>query len=326
MDAAGRALRGVWRFATLTIRGFARHRSSLHAAGLTYFSLMSLAPVICLILVFARMCGLGDYARDRLNAYMDEIIESVEKGGEDMPAFIGNVQDPVAREARRQTARDFAVQARSTMNSAFDRIVAYDVQAMGAAGVLILLWTVISTLSMVENSLNELWEIPKSRPFARRMAIYAAMALVLPVFGLISASMPLLHMLRRVVAMAFATIGLEGWLPSAVMWVVNSKLFGWTVSLVFATLGFSFFLGFMPNRHVPVRHALRAGLLAAFIFGCWLKLCAVAQVGISRASAMYGSFAVLPILLTWLYMSWQIVLLGGAMTCAMDRMESGGKK
>lgn len=300
---------------------FIRHRSSLHAAGLTYFSLMSLAPTICLALLFARMCGLGDFARDRLNDYIDTVIVSVEKGGDDMPAFIESAQDEESREARRQTAHDFAIQARKSMNSVFDRIVAYDVHAMGTVGILMLLWTVVSMLGMVENSLNEIWEIPKSRPILRKVPIYAAMAFVLPAFALISASMPILHLLRRTILWAFTSVGLEGWIPSLVMAVVNSKIFGWSISLVFATLGFACFLGFMPNKRIPFRIALRAGLVTALVFGCWLKLCAIAQVGISRASAMYGSFAVLPIILTWIYISWQIVLFGGALTYAMSSLD-----
>ncbi|MBR0055926.1 MAG: YihY/virulence factor BrkB family protein, partial [Kiritimatiellae bacterium] len=302
-------------------RSFSRHRSSLHAAGLTYFSLMSLAPLVCLFLLIARMCGLGDVARDHLNGYIDDVIVSVETGGDDMPAFIESAQDPQVREARRQTAHDFALQARASLNSLFDRVAAYDLHAMGAAGIVFLVWTLVSMLAMVENSLNEVWEIPRSRPFLRRVAIYSVMALVLPAFALISASLPLLHLLRRFVAAAFDTVGATGLLPRLALDIVNSALFGWSLSLLFATLGFAFFLAFMPNRKVPPRNALRAGLITAFAFGCWLKLCATAQVGISRASAMYGSFAVLPIILTWIYGGWQIVLFGGAITHAMTNAQ-----
>ena len=311
------------RFLPIAAKRFIRHRSSLHAAGLTYFSLMSLAPAICLALLFARMCGLGDFARDRLNEYIDTVIVSVEKGGDDMPAFIESAQDEESREARRQTAHDFAIQARQSMNSVFDRIVAYDVHAMGTVGILMLLWTVVSMLGMVENSLNEIWEIPKSRPLLRKIPIYAAMAFVLPAFAMISASMPILHLLRKIIAWSFASVGIEGWIPSFVMAVVNSKIFGWSISFVFAALGFACFLGFMPNKRIPFRTAIRSGMITAFVFGCWLKLCATAQVGISRASAMYGSFAVLPIILTWIYISWQIVLFGGAMTFAMTSLDDG---
>lgn len=316
------------RFLVLSASRFVRHRSSLHAAGLTYFSLMSLAPAVCLILIFARMCGLGDLARNHINGYIDTLVVSVEKGGEEMPEFIAKTQDPELLESRRRAAKDFASQARVALNGIFDRIVSYDVRALGGVGFAMLVWTVVSMLGMVENSLNEVWEIPRSRPLHKRLLIYTVMAFVLPALTILAASMPLLHLFRNAVAVAFESVGLDGLLPDILLAVVNSKLFGWLLSLFFATLGFAFFLSFMPNRHVEPRHAAEGGLVTAFVFGCWLKLCAIAQVGISRASAMYGSFAVLPILLTWIYISWQIILFGGSMTYAFSVLHptAGGGK
>lgn len=309
----------VWGHFALAVRCFICHRSSLHAAGLTYFSLMSLAPLVCIILLFARLCGLGDFAREKFNEHIDKLIVSVENGNSDLPSFIDDVQDPEIREARRQTAHDFAIQARDSLNTLFDKIASYDVHAMGFVGILLLLWTLVSMLGMVENSLNEVWDIPRSRPFFRRIAIYTVMSLVLPVFVLISASLPLLHLLRRTIATTFSAIGATGLLPRIALAIVNSQIFGWSISLLVATLGFAFFLAFMPNRKVPIRNAVISGLITAFVFGCWLRLCAVAQIGISRANAMYGSFAVLPIILTWIYIGWQIVLFGGALTYALSR-------
>lgn len=313
-DRAAAAALNALRFIADSAKCFIGHRSALHAAGLTYFSLMSLAPVVCLILLLAKTCGVGDIARNHLNGYIDSVIESVEKGGKDMPQFLARAQTPEQLEVRRQAAADFAIQARVTMNNLFDRVGEYDVGRIGLVGVMMLLWTVVSMLGMVESSLNEVWEIPKSRPLARRMAIYAVMALVLPALALLAASMPILHLLRRFVEMAFASLGATGWPFRAILAVINSRLFGWSLSFLFATMGFAFFLSFMPNRHVPLRFAARGGAITAFAFGCWLRLCAVAQVGLSRASAMYGSFAVLPIILTWIYVSWQIILFGGSIT------------
>jgi membrane protein len=56
--------------------------------------------------------------------------------------------------------------------------------------------------------------------------------------------------------------------------------------------------------------AFAGGAVTAALFGGWMKLCAVAQIGIAKSSALYGSFAFFPIVLAWVYMSWQIVLLG----------------
>jgi membrane protein len=49
-----------------------------------------------------------------------------------------------------------------------------------------------------------------------------------------------------------------------------------------------------------------------------MKACAVAQIGIGNSSALYGSFALFPIVLAWTYMSWQIVLLGANMVRAFQ--------
>ena len=42
--------------------------------------------------------------------------------------------------------------------------------------------------------------------------------------------------------------------------------------------------------------------------------------------AMYGSFAFLPIVLAWLYMSWQIVLLGECMVRAFHVTATEGRR
>ena len=75
----------------------------------------------------------------------------------------------------------------------------------------------------------------------------------------------------------------------------------------------------LPNCKVPWKYAWTGGFVTAFFFGAWVKLCAVAQVGIAKSSALYGSFAFLPIVLAWLYMSWQIVLLGACFTRELQK-------
>ena len=89
-----------------------------------------------------------------------------------------------------------------------------------------------------------------------------------------------------------------------------------------ASLAFAFFLWVMPNCKVSKKNAWRGGFITAIAFGCWIKICSVAQVGIAKSSALYGSFAFLPIILTWLYIGWQIILLGA---CMVKSFEDGGK-
>jgi hypothetical protein len=45
------------RFVSLVLHGFQRHRCPLHAASLTYYSLLALVPVLVLALGLTRCCG-----------------------------------------------------------------------------------------------------------------------------------------------------------------------------------------------------------------------------------------------------------------------------
>ena len=311
------------RFFQATFAGFSRHRCALHAAGLTYYSLMSLVPVLCLLILLARTCGVGDFAREKINVSIDQMIANFEKGPEKLPDFMKKNQTPQQIEAKRQAAQDFARQARQLSNDIFDRVAKVNLRKMGIFGVLVLLWTVVSTFGMVEHAFNEVWEVPKPRPLWRKFILYAVVALVLPLLVALSLSMPILHVVQAALDATLGASSYTKWVGDALMAVLNSRLFSIAFTLLFTIAAFTFILNFMPHRKVPLRASINAGIITAFLFGGWMKLCAIAQVGIAKSNAMYGSFAFLPIILAWLYMSWQIILLGSNMTYAFECIHSG---
>ena len=70
---------------------------------------------------------------------------------------------------------------------------------------------------------------------------------------------------------------------------------------------------------------LGSDLLGLFF---WLKLCLVLQIGVAKNSALFGSFAMVPILLSWVYVSWVILLVAAEVSYAAQNadnyeMESG---
>jgi len=85
---------------------------------------------------------------------------------------------------------------------------------------------------------------------------------------------------------------------------------------------FAFLLGFMPNERVRFKPAIVGGFVTMLLFVAWLKLCAMLQVGIARSSMVYGGFALLPILLLWMYTSWQIVLIGAEIAFAAQNRDT----
>ncbi len=311
------------KFFLATSSGFSKHRCALHAAGLTYYSLMSLVPVLCLLIILARACGAGDFARDKINSSIDQMIVNFEKGPEKLPEFMKKNQSPEQIEVKRQAAQDFAKQVRQMSNDLFDRIAQLNLRKVGIFGVAMLLWTVVSTFGMVEHSFNEVWEVTKPRPLWRKFLLYAVVALVLPLLVMLSLSMPILHVVQTVLDATLGASSYTKWVGDALMAIINSRLFGIAFTLLFTIAAFTFILNFMPHRKVSFRASLNAGIITAILFGGWMKLCAIAQVGIAKSNAMYGSFAVLPIILAWLYMSWQIILLGSNMTYAFECIHSG---
>ena len=56
------------RFGLVVVRGFTEHRLGLHAAGLTIYSLLSIVPILMMMLLLTKPCGMYGWAREKLRA------------------------------------------------------------------------------------------------------------------------------------------------------------------------------------------------------------------------------------------------------------------
>ncbi len=299
------------------IGGFLKNNCSMHAAGLTYFSMLGLVPILCIVLVTAKACSVDDYAQNYINSYLDTMISNIEHGQDEEVAFISAVNDE-EREKKRIAAEEFAHEARKISNSIFERIAKFDAKTLGWIGFGFLLWTVISSIGMVEVSFNGIWDVPKARPIWKRALLYLLIAVVLPIFAAVGFSVPVMGIVKDILASTIGATTLTKWVSDGLIWFLDSFIFRSAVMLGTATMSFAFFFWVIPNCKVYFRHAIYGGLVTALLFGTWLKVCAIAQVGIAKSSALYGSFAFFPIVLAWMYMSWEIILLGANMVKAFD--------
>jgi membrane protein len=97
------------------------------------------------------------------------------------------------------------------------------------------------------------------------------------------------------------------------------------VGLAVATLmiwtSFSFLYVFFPNTRVSLRAAAVGGLVAAILLQVSQWGYVHFQVGAVRYHAIYGGLAAVPILLTWIYIAWAIVLLGAELTAVLDGID-----
>ena len=299
------------------VQGFLDNHCSLHAAGLTYFSMLALIPVLCCIVVFAKMAHVDHYAREQLNAQIDAFITNIEKGQDSGLAKL-TPQDEEKAKKKRIAAEEFAHQAREFSDKLFSRIEKFDVRKMGWIGFALLLWTVISSLGQVEICLNEIWDVEKPRPIWKKAYLYIFVATVMPILAILAMSMPILNVVKDVIVATMGSTWLTKWASDGLIWFIEFWAFKLLITLGFASLAFGYFFWVLPNCKVRWRHAWYGGAITAVLFGAVMKLCAIAQVGIAKSSALYGSFAFFPIILAWFYMSWQVILLGGCMVRAFE--------
>ena len=304
------------------VQSFLGSHCTLHAAGLTYYAMLALIPILCCILVLAKLAHVDNYARQQINERIDAMITSVEKGQEDNLAKIAAPQDAKVQEKKRIAAEEFATQARTFSDQLFSKIEKFNARRLGVLGLVMLLWTVISSLGQVEVSMNEIWDVAKPRPIWKKAYLYLFVAVVVPIFTILAMSMPILNVVKNVIVATAGATWLTKWVSDGLVWFIDSPLCRVPISLGFASLGFAYVFWVFPNCKVSFRSAWHGGLIAAVLFGALLKVCAVAQVGIAKSSALYGSFAFLPIVLAWMYMSWQVVLLGA---CMVRTFEEGAR-
>ena len=340
----------VLRFISTTLKSFSDHRCGLHAAGLTYFSILGFVPVLCMLMVCAKACGVGNFARDKINEQIDAFITRVEEGQKEAEAQAAAVPQEVAvavtngtaevaapalqesdidaekaKEAiyKAKASKDLALQARKFSNEIFDKIDKVDLTTLGWIGFAVLMWTVISTLGHVETAVNEIWLVKKSRPMWRKVFVYLFIVIVLPVFMSLAVSLPILRLVKTALDATLGATSYTKWVGDALVNLIMSRLFGFFITLAFSSLAFAVLLKMMPNCRVGFRSSFRAGVFTALFVGGWMRLCTSAGVGISNSGAMYGSFAVVPIVLAWIFMSWQLILLGSCMSYAFECVHRG---
>ena len=65
------------------IRGFSENHCAMHAAGLTYFSLLAIVPILCVLLLTAKSLGADRFVREQINGQIDAMITNIESGQDD---------------------------------------------------------------------------------------------------------------------------------------------------------------------------------------------------------------------------------------------------
>jgi membrane protein len=139
----------------LAARGFSRDKVQLRASALTFYSLLSLIPLIAIAFAIAK--GFG------LDAKLEQtIIENV-RFGEDVTDFLLET----SRSALERTSGGY----------------------IAGVGIVILFVSVMSLLENIESSFNHIWQVRTARPWYRKFTDYFTFLLIAPIFIILSSSL-----------------------------------------------------------------------------------------------------------------------------------------
>jgi membrane protein len=145
-------LRGM-QILLLTVQGYVRDNCALRASALTFYSLLSIVPVVALAFGIAKGFGL----EQRLESQLYQRLAGQEEVVAKIIAF-----------------------ARSLLENTQGGLIA-------GIGVLLLFWSAIKVLSNIEGTLNDIWKV-RSRSFIRKFTDYLTIMIISPLLVIVSSS------------------------------------------------------------------------------------------------------------------------------------------
>jgi len=184
------------------------------------------------------------------------------------------------------------------------KIISYinntNMRTLGVFGLMTLLVTAITLLDNIEDAFNAIWGVRETRSFRRKFSDYLSVLVSGPI-------------------LIFTALGVTTFLEgqSAFKWLIKTSYLGDILLTLLQLLPYlviwialTVLFLFIPNTTVRFRSAVVGAILAGT---CWQLAqwwYIHFQVGVAKYNAIYGTMAVLPIFMVWIYVSWLTVLLG----------------
>ncbi len=353
LSAMKRFLFSLCRIVMIVVRGFQEDNCSLQSSALTYITLVSLVPMLAIMFSFSKGLGMQSKILDEIGLVRHETF--AENGqhhweysiAEYKPlittpapttgnseatkdASTENTEAPKAPPVATNTASQpndpvnnnhsrteadalLAQRLPPPMQQALIKIFEYvdhtSFAALGLIGSIMLLFSVIGSMSKLENSFNQIWGVKKARSLMRKCSEYLVVLILVPIIFIVMTSLNTVLLSNGFVVYLR---GHFGQVAMAIQFIVRFT------GYVFVLFGFGFFYMFMPNTKVKAFPGIVGGLIAGLLwFGVqWAYL--HLQVGLTKFNSIYGTFAVLPFFLAWLYANWSIILLGAEISFAVQ--------
>ncbi len=174
---------------------------------------------------------------------------------------------------------------------------------LSAVGVVFLAVTAMLMMLTIDHAFNTIWRVTRPRTMLKRLVIYWAVLTLAPV-------------------LVGASLSLTSWLVGLSMgYAKHIPIFGVgmlkSLPVLFTTLAFAMLFRLVPNRYVPLAHALIGGIVASVLFETMNRVFGYYISHFPTYKLVYGAFASVPIFLMWVYFSWLTILLGAVVAASL---------
>ncbi len=311
------------RVAFLLLRGLGEETVLLRASALTFATMLFIVPFLTFMFFIIQTFNLGDEVYRSLSEKLDTKITHVASALRGMPEEEVVAETPETKpdhetetDALRQQlielvfpraifSEDGGLADGTNRQDPVQELVnlatrgAKSPKTIGISGLLFILSTVFGFMRNVEVAFNKIWGVRRTRSPFRAISDYMMVTLVLP-FAAAGVLAITAAMQSDTVANALGplAVGLRGG-QFGVLW------------FIFTILYF-----FVPNTRVRLRYAVLGGFVGALLLTLSSSAFVKFQFGLSRYDLFFSSFALFPLLVMWIFVSWLILLFGALVTFA----------
>lgn len=259
-----------------TFRGFFDNRLMTRAAALTYYSALSVVPLLAF--AFAILKGFGAY-----RSFIDETV-------------------------RPYLLETFA--ANPSLLVSMERILLFvdqtDVSRLGTLALVFLLYTSVALISSVEEALNDVFGAKSQRSFLRQLTDYTTLLVTAPLLLVVATTLS-----TAAQSSAFVTFLRE----TLALGAVIDFVVGLAPLLAVGLALFAIYV-ILPNVRIRPLSALLGAVVGALLWQGALVLHVRSQMGVARYNALYSGLGAIPIFLVWTYVSWMVVLIGAQLAAS----------
>lgn len=283
------------------------------AAALAYRTIFSLIPVLVISLVIFKSFLSEANMKDALGQLLDYTgISKIQVTDTETPATPDPALPPESSAAHQEDATKLADTLQEFINKTVSRIQTINFGVITLVGVLVLIYAALSLVIQVEQAFNQICRAPTGRSIRTRLTSYFTLLVAGPVL-LVGG-----FVLSRT-ALDWVTQNVSPWIGKPLS--------------IFSTFGITWILllmayCWMPNARIRLNSAAIGAFLAAVLWeGAKAALTWFVAYLVNPKTggqiAVYGSLAILPIFLMWVYITWLIVLFGFEVTYAVQTVASG---